>query len=174
MFDNFGGLPRNKRGRRGIPGTVSAFSTTIVKVSLAMIILIATCSGAHAADLSPVGVWQTIDDNSGKPRGLVRITETDGEYQGTVEKSFPKPGEDPNPKCEKCEGVRRDKPVIGMTILWGLKKQGDEYDGGEILDPETGKIYRARIKVEDSGRKLNVRGFLGFSIFGRSQTWIRQ
>ncbi len=174
MFDNFGGLPRNKRGRRGIPGMVSAFRTTIAKVSLAMIILIATCSGAYAADLSPVGVWQTIDDNSGKPRGLVRITETDGEYQGTVEKSFPKPGEDPNPKCENCEGERRDKPVIGMTILWGLRKQGDQYDGGEILDPETGKIYRARIKVEDSGRKLNVRGFLGFSLFGRSQTWIRQ
>jgi uncharacterized protein (DUF2147 family) len=61
-----------------------------------------------------------------------------------------------------------------MTILWGLKKQGDEYQGGEILDPENGKVYRARIKVEDGGKKLDVRGFIGFSLFGRSQTWVRE
>ena len=133
-----------------------------------------TSSAAYGADLSPVGLWRTIDDQTGKPRGLVRITEASGEYQARVEKTFPKPGEDPNPKCEKCEGARQNQPVIGMTILWGLTKQGDEYHGGEILDPENGKVYRARIRLEDGGKKLDVRGFIGFSFFGRSQTWIRE
>jgi uncharacterized protein (DUF2147 family) len=147
---------------------------TTRKFFLILFILAATWSNIHPAEPSPVGLWQTIDDHTGKPRGLVRITEANGEYQGRVEKTFPKPGEDPSPKCEKCEGARRNQPVIGMTIVWGLKKQGDEYQGGEILDPENGKIYRVRIKLEDGGKKLDVRGFIGFSLFGRSQTWIRE
>ena len=141
---------------------------------LLLVSAILTCPIADAADLSPIGLWKTIDDQSGKPRGLVRITETNGEYQGRVEKSFPKPGEDPYPKCEKCEGPRHNQPVIGMTILWGLKKQGDEYQGAEILDPENGKIYRARMRLVDDGKKLDVRGFIGFSLFGRSQIWLRE
>jgi uncharacterized protein (DUF2147 family) len=153
---------------------VTAFRTTLAQFSLTLMILILTSFAAHAAEHSPVGLWRTIDDNTGTPRGLVRIIETNGEYQGRVEKTFPKLGEDPSPKCEKCEGARRDQPVIGMTILWGLKKQGEEYNGGEILDPENGKIYRARLKLEDGGKRLDVRGFIGFSLFGRSQIWVRQ
>jgi uncharacterized protein (DUF2147 family) len=137
-------------------------------------ILLSTSPPGSPAERSPVGLWKTIDDHTGKPRGLVRITEANGEYQARVEKTFPKPGEDPNPKCEKCEGARQNQPVIGMTILWGLKKQGDEYQDGEILDPESGKIYRARMRLQDGGEKLDVRGFIGFSLLGRSQTWIRE
>ena len=136
--------------------------------------LIVLYTTAHAAELSPIGLWKTIDDNTGQPRGLVRIREVNGQYEGKVEKTFPKPGEETNPKCEKCEGVRRNQPVIGMTILWGLTKQGDDYQGGEILDPENGKVYRSRIKLVDNGKKLDVRGFIGFSLFGRSQIWIRE
>jgi uncharacterized protein (DUF2147 family) len=137
-------------------------------------ILIVAYSTAYAAELSPVGLWKTIDDNTGQPRGLVRIREVNGQYEGKVEKTFPKPGEETNPKCEKCEGARRNQPVIGMTILWGLTKQGDEYQGGEILDPENGKVYRSRMKLIDNGKKLDVRGFIGFSLFGRSQIWFRE
>ena len=136
--------------------------------------LIVLCTTAHAAELSPVGLWKTIDDNTGQSRGLVRIREVNGQYEGKVEKIFPKPGEESNPKCEKCEGNRQNQPVIGMTILWGLAKQGDEYQGGEILDPENGKVYRSRMKLFDNGKKLDVRGFIGFSLFGRSQIWIRE
>jgi uncharacterized protein (DUF2147 family) len=153
---------------------VNAFKKTTSNFFLIGLILLLTSRAGSPAQASPVGLWRTIDDHTGKPRGLVRITETNGEYQARVEKTFPKSGEDPNPKCEKCEGVRQNQPVIGMTILWGLKRQGDEYQGGEILDPENGKIYRARIKLEDGGKKLDVRGFVGFSLFGRSQTWIRE
>jgi uncharacterized protein (DUF2147 family) len=131
-------------------------------------------SAALASELSPVGLWKTIDDNTGKPRGLVRIIELNGEYQGKVEKIFIAPGEDPDPRCEKCDGARHNQPVIGMTILWGFKKQqGDEYQGGAILDPENGKVYRARMKLDGEGRKLSVRGFIGFALLGRTQTWVR-
>ena len=147
---------------------------TMSKYLLVAVIYLLTSAAAYGAEFTPVGLWRTIDDQTGKPRGLVRITEANGEYQARVEKTFPKPGEESNPKCEKCEGPRQNKPVIGMTILWGLKKQGDAYQGGEILDPENGKIYRARIKLEDGGKKLDVRGFIGFSLFGRSQTWLRE
>jgi uncharacterized protein (DUF2147 family) len=99
--------------------------------------------------------------------------EANGEYRGTVEKIFLKPGEDPDPKCEKCDGTRHNQPVIGMTILWGLTKQGDEYQGGSILDPENGKVYSARMKLDGQGGKLSVRGFIGFSFLGRTQTWVR-
>jgi len=144
------------------------------KCLLILLIYLLTSAAAYGAELTPVGLWRTIDDQTGKPRGLVRITEANDEFQARVEKTFPQPGEDSNPKCEKCDGMRQNKPVIGMTILWGLKKRGDEYQGGEILDPENGKVYRARIRLEDGGKKLDVRGFIGFSLFGRSQTWLRE
>jgi uncharacterized protein (DUF2147 family) len=119
-------------------------------------------------------LWKTIDDNTGKPGGLIRITMVNGQYQGKIEKIFTDPGEDPNPRCQKCDGARRDQTVLGMTFLWGLTKQGEEYDGGEILDPKNGKIYRAKMKLEEGGKKLNVRGYIGLSLLGRSQTWFRE
>jgi uncharacterized protein (DUF2147 family) len=149
------------------------FIATVIRSALALSIMILSWS-AYAADLSPLGLWKTIDDNTGRPRGLVRIREVNGQYEGKVERIFPKPGEEPNPNCEKCEGSRRNQPVMGMTILWGLTKQGEEYQGGEILDPENGKVYRARMKLIDNGQKLDVRGFIGFSLFGRSQIWLRE
>jgi uncharacterized protein (DUF2147 family) len=136
--------------------------------------LFLAAASVHAADVSPIGLWKTIDDHSGEAKGLIRIREINGKFEGKIDKIFPKPGDDPAPKCEKCEGSLRNQPVLGLTFLWGFTKQGDEYQGGEILDPESGKIYQAKMKVIDGGKKLEVRGFIGFSLFGRSQTWIRQ
>ena len=153
----------------------AGFSYRSVTMALETALLSALIwSAAVAGELSPAGLWKTIDDNTGKPRGLVRIMEVNGEYQGKVEKIFIEAGKDRDPRCEKCDGARRNQPVIGMTILWGLTKQGDEYDGGEILDPESGKIYRAKMKLEGDGGKLGVRGFIGFSLLGRTQTWVRE
>jgi uncharacterized protein (DUF2147 family) len=139
-----------------------------------LIVIFFGCHISYAADLSPVGLWKTIDDQNGKERALIRITENNDEYQGRIEKIFPKPGDVPNPRCEKCDGRRRNQPILGLTIIWGLKKQGDEYGGGEILDPETGKIYRVKMTPQDGGKTLDVRGFIGFSLIGRTQTWIRE
>jgi uncharacterized protein (DUF2147 family) len=128
----------------------------------------------YAAELSPAGLWKTVDDRTGEAKGLVRIRESNGQFEGKIDKIFPKPGDDPAPKCGKCDGPRHNQPVLGLTFLWGFTKQGDEYQGGEILDPESGKIYQAKMKLIDGGKKLEVRGFIGFSLFGRSQTWLRQ
>jgi len=136
-------------------------------------VLASGLAGAAAEMDSPVGLWKTIDDKTGKERSLVRIVENNGVFEGKVEKIFEKPDDDPNHLCKKCEGARKDKPIIGMTFLWGLKKDGDQYSGGEILDPDNGKTYRAKMRLTEGGRKLEVRGYIGLSLFGRSQTWLR-
>ncbi len=129
---------------------------------------------AWADDTSPVGLWKNVDDVSGKPKALIRITENQGELSGRIEKLFRAPSEDQNPKCDKCEGARKDQPVLGMVFMSGLKKHGDEYAGGEILDPDNGKVYKSKMTLTDGGKKLNVRGYIGFALFGRSQVWLRQ
>lgn len=129
---------------------------------------------AFADDASPIGLWKNIDDVSGKPKALIRITESNGALQGKIEQLFRAPSEDQNPKCEKCEGARKDQPVIGLVIMTGLKKDGDEYNGGEILDPDNGKVYRSKMHLTDSGKKLSVRGYIGVPMLGRSQVWVRQ
>lgn len=129
---------------------------------------------AQADDAMPGGLWKSVDDTSGKPRALIRITEVNGVLQGRIEKVFPGPAEDPNPQCDQCEGVNKGAPVIGLTILSGLKKDGDQYSGGEILDPDNGKVYRSKAQLLEGGKKLSVRGYIGVPVLGRSQTWIRQ
>ncbi|MBR7782371.1 DUF2147 domain-containing protein [Undibacterium luofuense] len=128
---------------------------------------------AHADD-TPVGLWKNIDDKTGKPKALIRITENGGEYKGKIEKLFLEPGADQNPKCTECDGANKDQPVIGMTILFGLKKDGDEYNGGKIIDPANGKTYSSKLTVVDNNKKLNVRGYIGTPFLGRSQTWVRE
>lgn len=129
-------------------------------------------SVAWADNASPVGLWRNVDDVSGKPRALIRITEANGALQGRIEKVFLAPNE--SPKCEKCEGALKNAPVIGLVILSGLKKDGAEYTGGQILDPDSGKTYSSKLSLTDGGKKLNVRGYIGVSMLGRSQIWQRQ
>jgi uncharacterized protein (DUF2147 family) len=129
---------------------------------------------AMAQNASPTGVWKTIDDETGKPRSLVRITEENGVLTGRIEKLFRPADQDQNPKCTACEGARKDQPMIGMTILSGLRKDGNEYTGGEILDPSKGKTYKSKAALKDNGSKLEVRGYIGAPMFGRSQTWVRE
>jgi len=129
---------------------------------------------AFAQEPSPVGLWKNIDDVSGKPKALIRITEENGALQGKIEKLFRGPAEEQNPVCDKCTDARKDKPIVGMVIVSGLKKDGSEYNGGEILDPNNGKVYKSKLELADGGKKLKVRGYIGVSWLGRSQTWERQ
>jgi uncharacterized protein (DUF2147 family) len=129
---------------------------------------------AWADDTSPVGLWKNVDDVTGKPKAMIRITEEQGALVGRIEKLFRAPDMDQNPKCDKCDGARKDQPVIGMVFMSGLKKDGNEYSGGEILDPDNGKIYRSKVTLIDGGKKLSVRGYVGVPMFGRSQVWLRQ
>lgn len=133
----------------------------------------AALASASTMAATPAGLWKTIDDNTGNARSLIRITQVNGEYNGTIEKLFRTPDQDQNPKCDKCEGALKDKPITGMTILTGLRQDGNEFQDGKILDPENGKVYSSKASLDDSGKKLEVRGFIGVSLFGRSQTWVR-
>ncbi|GGY14514.1 DUF2147 domain-containing protein [Paludibacterium paludis] len=121
---------------------------------------------------SAAGVWKNIDDETHQAKALIQISEAGGgELSGKIIKLLHKP----DAVCDKCEGDLKDKPVNGMTILWGLKKDGESaWSGGKILDPKSGKVYSAKMKLIDGGKKLEVRGFLGVSLLGRSQVWERQ
>jgi uncharacterized protein (DUF2147 family) len=145
----------------------------MIKSVTFFVLLLGALFTAQASE-SPVGLWRTIDDKTGKEKSLIRIVETNGELHATIEKLFREPHEEPNPNCDKCPGERKNKPVIGMTIMTGLKKAGSEFDGGEILDPANGKIYRCKMWTAEGGKKLNVRGFIGVSLLGRTQVWIRE
>ena len=130
---------------------------------------------ALAQSMSPAGLWKTVDDNTKKEKSLVRIVETGGVYTGKVEKII-----DPDaPKdvvCKDCSDERKDKPILGMTIVRNMKQSdGDKavFEGGDVLDPDNGKVYKAKLKVVDNGSKLDVRGYIGVPMFGRTQTWIR-
>lgn len=140
-------------------------------ILLSVLLFVVASSWALAS--SPVGKWKTIDDNTGEARSIIKIWEEDGEIFGAIEKLFRKAHENPNPRCVKCEGDLRNKPIIGLTILENLKQDGNEWTGGTILDPENGNTYKCEIEVVENGAKLKVRGYIGISALGRTQYWIR-
>lgn len=149
---------------------------------------LAICAGlvhAQGADYktaarSPVGEWHTFGDGGGKPRSAIRITEAGGVYTGRILRSLV-PGEDPDKICTKCTDERRDKRLNGMAFLTGMRRldkggavAGENvYGGGEILDPDTGGIYRSSMTLASDGKRLTVRGYLGIPLFGRTQEWLR-
>ncbi|MBN8578315.1 MAG: DUF2147 domain-containing protein [Cytophagales bacterium] len=116
------------------------------------------------------GKWRTIDDETGKPKSVVEITERNGKFYGKIIKLFRAADEDQNPVCDKCPALdeRFKKQIIGMEILKNLIKEDDEFTGGSILDPNNGKIYRCKVWRE--GNNLKLRGYLG--PFFRTQTWL--
>lgn len=123
------------------------------------------------AQNSVVGVWKTVDDESGKVKSHMEIYQKGNKYFGKVLKIVD-PNAPKNPICQNCEGEFKDQPIVGLEILWGLEKDGDEYDNGTILDPEKGKTYKCKIWLdEDDPNKLNVRGYVLFLY--RTQTWER-
>ncbi|MEC4113992.1 DUF2147 domain-containing protein [Myroides pelagicus] len=117
-----------------------------------------------------VGKWKTIDDNTGKEKSIVEIYEKGGKYYGKVIKLL-NPSK-PNPTCDNCEGDEKGKPIEGLVIIKGLEKKEGEYTGGKITDPESGKQYKCAAKLNGKD-KLDVRGYVGFSLLGRTQTWIK-
>ena len=121
---------------------------------------------------SPIGLWKTIDDKSGSPRAIVRIYEQDGKLFGRIERSFT-PGAE-NRVCEECTDERKNQPIIGLIIIRNIRSKDDEYTGGDILDPDTGTVYRCKFHLDQNGSRLIVRGYIGISLLGRSQTWQRQ
>jgi uncharacterized protein (DUF2147 family) len=143
---------------------------TLVKKTLIAAVL-ATGIGTAWAQAGPAGLWKTIDDETKQERSLVRIVEAAGVLSGMIEKIADPTKQDG--KCDKCTDARKDQPIRGMTILEGVKKNAGEdfWDGGTILDPNNGKVYKVRLTPQDGGKTLQVRGFIG--PFYRNQTWQR-
>jgi uncharacterized protein (DUF2147 family) len=140
---------------------------------LALFVLLGLAAVSSFAQTSPVGLWKTIDDDTGKEKSLVRITENQGVLSGKVEK-FLDPETKPDTVCDKCSDERKGQPVLGMTILRNLKPSADDkgiWEGGDIVDPKNGKVYRSRIKPVEGGKKLEMRGYIG--PFFRTQVWQR-
>jgi uncharacterized protein (DUF2147 family) len=128
-------------------------------------------AGAAAAENSPAGLWKTFDDRTHNARGTVLIYEENGAFFGKIESSF-NPSE-LNEHCHNCQGDRNNAPLIGLVIMRGMTKHGSEFDGGDILDPETGTVYRCKFTLSSDGARLMMRGYLGISLLGRTQTWRR-
>lgn len=143
------------------------------RAAAALLLALLAAGAARAGEPTPVGRWTTVDDDTGKPTSVVQIWEEGGKLQGRIESLVLQPGEDPAPKCTKCEGERKDQPIVGMVILWGLARDGAEWSGGHILDPDNGSTYRCLVEPDEGGQKLKVRGYLGISLLGRTQVWVR-
>jgi uncharacterized protein (DUF2147 family) len=134
---------------------------------------LASAPTGAAAQATAVGFWNTISDKDGKPTAVVEIHEVNGELFGVV-RALLVEADPADSICGKCTDERKGQPIVGMEIVGHMRPDGDAWSGGEILDPETGKIYRAKMWLTDGGSKLVVRGYIGFSLFGRSQTWLRR
>ena len=137
-------------------------------IALAISIL----SASAMAQMTPVGLWKTIDDDGKTEKSLVRITEKGGVLSGVIEKIFDPTKQDS--KCDQCSDERKDKPALGMTIIRNVRQDADDkglWTGGEILDPNNGKTYKTRLKPVDGGKTLEMRGYIGFLY--RTQVWHR-
>ena len=121
---------------------------------------------------SPVGRWKTVDDATGKVKSIVAIREENGKLYGAIETLFDPPV--PHPTCYLCSGALKDRPLVGLQVLSGFAQVGSQWSGGQVLDPESGKIYSASLTLEDGGKKLRLHGYFHVPILGRTEHWQRE
>ena len=136
-----------------------------------LLTLLCSLATATAFAESPAGLWKTIDDATGKEKAIIRITEANGVFTGKIEKLLDPAKQDS--KCDECTDDRKGKQVVGLTIIRNVKKGEVHWEGGDILDAANGKVYRARLTPSADNKKMDVRGYVGAPMFGRTQVWTR-
>lgn len=141
----------------------------------ALLLFVALALPASAfAQNTPVGLWRSIDDATGEAKAVIEVYDSGaGKLSAKIVKLIDT-SDGPNPLCDQCSGARKNKPILGMVIAWGVKREGKSWGGGRILDPENGKEYSVKMTPVAGGKQLEVRGFLGLSLLGRTQVWHRQ